>query len=181
VLAAATFDLQFCYVYAGWEGSAHDERVLQDAVEQGGFALQDGYYMLGDAGYCNSRLVLTPYREIRYHLNEQYGTTNTPQNRKELFNLRHASLRNEIERIFGVLKMRFPILKHQQKYKLSIQIKLIYALCALHNFIRQNSEGDDDFELAYNQWLGTTEGLGDMEERERDSMEIVEDEWEEMI
>ena len=28
VLAAATFDLKFTYVLAGWEGSTHDSRVL---------------------------------------------------------------------------------------------------------------------------------------------------------
>src|SRR5215471_13726721 len=34
-----------------------------------------------------------------------------PRNEKELYNLRHASLRNVIERIFGVSKKRFKILK----------------------------------------------------------------------
>lgn len=32
-----------------------------------------------------------------------------PQNKEELFNLRHAQLRNAIERILGVVKCRFPI------------------------------------------------------------------------
>ena len=30
VLAAISFDLKFTYVLAGWEGSAHDSRVLND-------------------------------------------------------------------------------------------------------------------------------------------------------
>lgn len=30
-----------------------------------------------------------------------------PQNREELYNLRHASARNVVERIFGVVKRRF--------------------------------------------------------------------------
>uniref|UniRef100_A0A2N9GQ45 DDE Tnp4 domain-containing protein n=1 Tax=Fagus sylvatica TaxID=28930 RepID=A0A2N9GQ45_FAGSY len=34
VLAAITFDLKFCYVLAGWEGSAHDSRVLDDALHR---------------------------------------------------------------------------------------------------------------------------------------------------
>ena len=34
-----------------------------------------------------------------------------PQNKYELFNLRHAQARNIIERIFGVLKNRFQILR----------------------------------------------------------------------
>ena len=34
VLAAATFDLKFTYVLAGWEGSAHDSRVLNEALSR---------------------------------------------------------------------------------------------------------------------------------------------------
>ncbi|XP_021825410.1 uncharacterized protein LOC110766394 [Prunus avium] len=32
VLAACNFDLEFIYVLSGWEGSAHDSRVLNDAL-----------------------------------------------------------------------------------------------------------------------------------------------------
>lgn len=32
VLAAVDFDLRFNYVLAGWEGSAHDTRILVDAL-----------------------------------------------------------------------------------------------------------------------------------------------------
>jgi hypothetical protein len=32
VLAASNFDLEFIYVLSGWEGSAHDSRVLNDAL-----------------------------------------------------------------------------------------------------------------------------------------------------
>jgi len=34
VLVAITFDLKFIYVLAGWEGSAHDSRVLGDALSR---------------------------------------------------------------------------------------------------------------------------------------------------
>lgn len=34
VMAAVDFDLRFTYVLAGWEGSAHDARVLADALER---------------------------------------------------------------------------------------------------------------------------------------------------
>lgn len=32
VLAACNFDLEFMYVLSGWEGSAHDSKVLNDAL-----------------------------------------------------------------------------------------------------------------------------------------------------
>jgi len=67
-----------------------------------------------------------------------------PRNAKELFNLRHSSLRNAIERIFGVLKKRFPILKKQLEYDYDIQVQLVNALCCLHNFIRREGNGEED-------------------------------------
>ena len=42
VLAAISFDLKFTYVLAGWEGSAHNSRVLNDAfTKPGGFSIPD--------------------------------------------------------------------------------------------------------------------------------------------
>ena len=34
VLAACNFDLEFIYVLAGWEGSAHDFKLLNDALSR---------------------------------------------------------------------------------------------------------------------------------------------------
>ena len=71
---------------------------------------------------------------------------NRPRNAKELFNLR--SLRNAVERIFGVLKKRFPILKKQLEYDYDVQVQLVNALCCLHNFIRREGNGEEDiFEM----------------------------------
>ena len=50
---------------------------------------------------------ITPYRGERYHLKEY--SRNPPRNPRELFNHRHSSLRNAIERAFGVLKKKFTI------------------------------------------------------------------------
>jgi hypothetical protein len=59
-----------------------------------------------------------------------------PKNKEELFNLRHASARNVIERIFGVLKRHFRILVHPPHYDMDVQARIPPALCAIHNFIR---------------------------------------------
>jgi hypothetical protein len=69
----------------------------------------------------------------------------SPQNHKELYNLRHASLRNAIERIFGVLKKRFKVLTDQLEYRYGNQVQLINALCCLHNIIRVIG-GDDIYD-----------------------------------
>lgn len=51
VLACGTLGESFCFVYAGWEGSAHDRGVFQTAMSAGGLVIPKGYYYLADAGY----------------------------------------------------------------------------------------------------------------------------------
>ena len=42
-LATISFDLKFTYVLAGWEGSAHNSRVLNDAFARPrGFSIPEG-------------------------------------------------------------------------------------------------------------------------------------------
>jgi hypothetical protein len=71
VLAACNFELEFTYILAGWEGSAHDGSVYRNAQYKYGFITPPGKYWLGDAGYPNSDTILAPYRGTRYHLKEQ--------------------------------------------------------------------------------------------------------------
>ena len=141
VLAVCDFNMRFTYVLAGWEGSAHDTAVWRDAQYYKGFKTPEGKYWLGDAGYANTDTILVPYRGTRYHLKEQRLSKKKPENAKELFNLRHASLRNVIERIFGVLKRKYQILRSASEYSIETQTRIILACCALHNFVR-SIEGD---------------------------------------
>jgi hypothetical protein len=71
VLAICNFDLLFLYILPGWEGSAHDQRVLSDALYQHELKIPPEKYYLGDAGYSNSDYCMVPYRGVRYHLKEQ--------------------------------------------------------------------------------------------------------------
>jgi hypothetical protein len=73
-----------------------------------------------------------------------------------LYNLRHASLRNAIERIFGVLKRRFRILLIAPEYNLEIQARIPAALCAIHNFIQEHDPNEGELEEGRN----VHEGLG---------------------
>jgi DDE superfamily endonuclease len=91
VLAVGNFDLTFAYCLFGWEGSAHDARVCDDA-KLNGSQLIIGKFYLADSGYALTKYTLTPFRGIRYHLVE-FGINGVgPVNSKELFNLRHSSL-----------------------------------------------------------------------------------------
>jgi hypothetical protein len=152
-LFICSFDLEFVYAYTGWEGSATDARVYE-AARSLDLVIPEGKYYLADAGFPSCNQLLVPYRGVRYHLAEwgraalryvnlQYMRIHIhlrriyrPTNKEELFNLRHSSARNVIERIFGVLKRRFRILLLAPEYSLTIQARIPASLCAMHNFIR---------------------------------------------
>lgn len=145
LLAVVNFDGTFSYCLAGWEGSAHDGRVLGDAVLKK-IPLFHNKYFLADAGYALTRMTLTPYRGVRYHLKEWVKGNRRPQSREELFNLRHSSLRNVIERTFGVVKKRFPYLDRMHAYDYPMQVDLVLCCFMIHNFIRLNQEADDEYD-----------------------------------
>uniref|UniRef100_A0A2N9FL88 DDE Tnp4 domain-containing protein n=1 Tax=Fagus sylvatica TaxID=28930 RepID=A0A2N9FL88_FAGSY len=107
---------------AGWERSAHDSRVLNDALNRPrGLQIPEGRYYLGDAGYGVRKGVISPHCSVRYHLNE--FSDNPPRNGKELFNLRHSSLCTTIECCFGILKKRFRVLDAEPFCKLAMGVK----------------------------------------------------------
>ena len=54
ILAVCNFEMRFVYILAGWEGSAHNGRVLQDAQGAQGFKTVPGKYWLGILLFKNS-------------------------------------------------------------------------------------------------------------------------------
>jgi hypothetical protein len=79
-------------------------------------------------------------------LKEQATAGLKPANKKELYNLRHATLHNIVERIFGCMKRKFPVLQSASEIELKKQVHLVYALCALWNFIRHHEGLDNLFD-----------------------------------
>ncbi|XP_076929330.1 uncharacterized protein LOC143593647 [Bidens hawaiensis] len=138
VLAICDFNMIFTFLVAGWEGVAHDSRILSEALLDPHapfpFPPSEKYYLC-DAAYAHIRGFMAPYRNVRYWLGDfrrRRALTN-----KEKFNHAHAKLRNVIERAFGVLKARFPILKRMTPFPLETQRNVTVACFALHNFIRK--------------------------------------------
>ena len=148
VLAVVDWYGNFIFTVVGWEGSAHDGRLWADAKARG-FTLPMGYYVLGDAGFPAERMVLTPYRRVRYHLKEWGQGNQRPRTPAELFNRRHSSARSIVERTFGVVKARFRILTTMRPYSFTKQCKMVQACFVLHNFIRRHADlgVDEEFTL----------------------------------
>ncbi|XP_077239768.1 uncharacterized protein LOC143880681 [Tasmannia lanceolata] len=149
ILPACDFDLKFTYVLAGWEGSASDSRVLADTLTRvDKIPLIPGKFYLVDDGYPLLRHFVTPHRKTAYHLNEWRGRR--PRTSNELFNHRHSSCRNIIERTFGVLKKHFNILNEEPMYNFDKQIDIFLACCCIHNHIRQFMPNDSIVEAVDN-------------------------------
>ncbi|KAK5794253.1 hypothetical protein PVK06_035471 [Gossypium arboreum] len=136
MLGVCTPDMQFVYVLPGWKGFVANGRVLRDAISRRhGLKVPHGCYYLVDAGYTNCEGFLAPFRGQRYHLNE-WRQGYQPSTLEEVFNMKHASARNIIERCFGLLKLRWGKLRSPSFYPVRVHNRIIIACCLLHNFIR---------------------------------------------
>ncbi|XP_031247667.1 uncharacterized protein LOC116105377 [Pistacia vera] len=73
VMAVCNFKMMFTYVITGWEGSAHDSKVLNSVLgdPDSGFPHPPpGKYYLVNAGYANRRGFLAPHRRVPCHLHD---------------------------------------------------------------------------------------------------------------
>ncbi|XP_042488222.1 uncharacterized protein LOC122068433 [Macadamia integrifolia] len=120
VMCACSFDMRFTFGYAG------------------------KYYVV-DSGYTNQLGYLVPFRGQRYHLQDYGEGRPGPRTANELFNHRHSSLQNVIERTFGVLKNRFHILKSMKAYDIEDQSRIVVACCGIHNYIKEQAIQDQLF------------------------------------
>ena len=106
-----------------------------------------GKYYLVDSGYANRTGYLAPFKGSTYHLPEfRLRRDRPPQGKYELFNFLHSSLRNVVERTFGVLKQKWRILKGVPSFSPRTQKHIIIACMALHNFIRDSKLRDKVFD-----------------------------------
>lgn len=85
-------------------------------------------------------------------------------NKEELFNLRHSSLCNVVEKFFGVTKRHFQNFRSAPEYYYNIQISLVFVVTALHNFICMYQSEEDIYDREQ----------GELDERLDDDEEIVE-------
>ncbi|KAI3463778.1 hypothetical protein Pfo_020441 [Paulownia fortunei] len=151
----------FIYVLPSWEGSTANGKVLRDAISR--------------------RNDLVVPRGQRYHLNdwsERHQSTTV----EEFFNMKHSSTRNIIERLFGLLKSRWEILRSSLYYPIKIQNRFIIICCLLHNFIRQEMGGYqiDDEDNIQDEEKGEGEHLNINEvDEDEESVTMIKlsDEW----
>lgn len=85
--------------------------------------------MLGDSGYALKKYLITPILNPRTEA-------------EQLFNESQIRSRNPIERLFGVLKRRFPILSLGIRLSLETAKAVIIACAVLYNIALDMNEPD---------------------------------------
>ncbi|XP_062118773.1 uncharacterized protein LOC133832447 [Humulus lupulus] len=147
IMAVCGFDMLFTFVWAGWEGTAHDTRIFLEALRNTHLNFPkppNGKYYLVDAGYSNMKGYLATYKGKIYHI-PQFQQGSQPSGSKQVFNHAHSSLHSVIECCFGVWKARWEILHRMPNYKFDKQLAIVTASMALHNFIRRETINDIEF------------------------------------
>jgi hypothetical protein len=124
VQACCDANSRFTAVSIGNSGSTHDSLAFR-RWSLSYINIPDGYFLLGDNAYKNSNSLLTPYSRALKD-SDPY---------KDSFCFHLSQLRIRIEMAFGLLTMKFQILKMPLTVPVS-KISLVLLTCMLlHNFI----------------------------------------------
>lgn len=108
-------------IEAQWPGSVHDGRIWRNSNVQQVLRLFDGSAcLLGDKRYNIAPWILTPFTAPAIAV-------------ERLYNLTHSQERVIIERVFGQIKQRFPILNNRVRIALKVLPKLAVSCAVLHS------------------------------------------------
>ena len=99
-------------------------------------------YYLVDGDYTNREGFLAPYRDQRYHVAGCRDDGAAPHTPEEFFNMKHAAARNVIDKCFGLLKLRWAILRSRLNFPIKTQNCIILACCLIQNLIRREMPVD---------------------------------------
>lgn len=118
-------------IVARWPGSTHDQTIFNNSFLKARFENNEfgNSIMLGDSGYALKKYLITPL-------------ANPTVNQEQVFNESQIRTRNPIERLFGVLKRRFPILSLGIRLSLDSAKLVIIACAVLHNIELSLNEPD---------------------------------------
>ena len=125
----------FTSVDASWPGSVLDSRIWKNSEEAKFMATTKDTLLIADSGYGIAPWLITPFEN-----------PNTPE--AVHFNKVYAKDRVIIERCFGQLKRRFPILQYKVRVQLKNVSKIIISCVVLHNVAKFLNDSCDSFQDA---------------------------------
>jgi hypothetical protein len=121
---------KFTSICAEWPGSVHDSRILSNSSIPEVMQRINNAILIGDSGYGISPWLITPYENPQTVV-------------KQNFNKIYATDRVIIERCFGQLKRRFPILHYKVRTKLTSIPGVITCCAILHNIAKFLNDADE--------------------------------------
>ncbi|XP_058833434.1 putative nuclease HARBI1 [Topomyia yanbarensis] len=120
----------FTSVDCRWAGSVHDARIWRNSdIYNTIHENESGAILLGDEAYPLTPWLMTPYR-------------NPVSDPHKKYNILHTKERVIIERLFGQVKQRFPILQSKIRIKTDRVPSMIIACFVLHNVAKILNDGD---------------------------------------
>ena len=126
--------LNILSLVAQWPGSVHDSRIFLNSSLCAKFEGNElTGLLLGGNGYPNKFYLLTP-------------VINPQTDAERRYNSSQITTRNTVERMFGVLKRRFPCLRRGLKLKMETNLAVIVAVCTLHNYLKSRRSNDEDLD-----------------------------------
>jgi hypothetical protein len=135
VQATVNADEEFTSVCAEWPGSVHDARIWRRSPIRDTMSKYNGdACLLGDSGYGISPWLITPFKPAG----------NAAQRH---FNLIHARERVIVERVFGQIKRRFPIVGNCVRVSLRRVPKVIVTCAVLHNVAKHLNDPLEENEV----------------------------------
>ncbi|CAI6354417.1 unnamed protein product [Macrosiphum euphorbiae] len=133
--------LKIMDIVARWPGSSHDQIIFDNSNIKHKF--ETGVikgYLLGYGGYEVTPYLMTPL-------------LNPTTRSQQLYNESHIRTRNVIERCFGVMKRRFPVLSKGLTVNLNNTQAIIVACAVLHNICVDMHDELPDDELMENNFI----------------------------
>ena len=136
---------KFIWVYMGHTASVHDSTAFKSTTlyNNSNSYFDPEEYILADKAYALERHIITPYKEPA-----------SREARNATFNKLHAIPRVKIEHAFGVLKARWPTLRHipvrigqDQERGHRRVINWTMACIVLHNILHNIKENEDWLEV----------------------------------
>nr|CAH7769449.1 unnamed protein product [Callosobruchus chinensis] len=131
LMAIADHNYCFTYIDVGANGSASDGGVFKNSSIyrrlEDGLLPMDGI-IVGDAAFPLKSYLLKPYPGSQLSTSEK------------IFNYRLSRARRIVENAFGILVSRFRVFENAIPTSLNTVDAIVCASCALHNWLRKNSD-----------------------------------------
>lgn len=125
-------------IVARWQGGVHDQTIFNNSnvkmrFERGDFG---AFILVGDSGYRNTSYMATPFLNCANHV-------------ENLYNESQIRTRNVVERQYGIMKRRFPILSNTIQVNINTTQIIIVACAVLHNIAIDANDVLPAEEIAY--------------------------------